>query len=233
MNADAENRGRRLGRLAGLFYLLLILVAVPGMVPLMGLIDRSDAAATAANLLASQDLVRLAFAGYLASTAGYVIVMGLFYRLFHPVNRDVALIALLLSLVGCAIHALGMLFVQGALLTLSGGTVGVGAPAGAPSALLFVELYIATYNIGLIFFGVQCILTGWLIYASRFLPRLLGAALMLGGAGYVTFLVPPFAASLFPFNVAPGYLTEVVLALWLLVRGVDAQRWAERALPSH
>ena len=53
--------------------------------------------------------------------------------------------------------------------------------------------------------------------------------MMLGGLGWLTFLAPPLASSLLPYSLAPGTLGEVTLALWLLIRGVNVERWKEQA----
>ena len=100
-------------------------------------------------------------------------------------------------------------------------------------ALMFLNLHAQGLNICMIFFGFYCLLMGYLIFRSTFLPRLIGALLMLAGLCYLTnycatFLSPEFAARLFPYLLIPG-LSEVVLALWLLVMGVNIKRWKEQA----
>lgn len=81
----------------------------------------------------------------------------------------------------------------------------------------------------LVFFGVQCLLIGILIYRSTFLPRFLGVLMMLAGLGWLTNLWPTLANSLAPYNLLPGIFGEGVLIVWLLVKGVDVQRWREEA----
>jgi hypothetical protein len=80
---------------------------------------------------------------------------------------------------------------------------------------------------GLAFFGVYCLLIGYLIFKSHFLPRFLGVLLAIGGVGWITFLSPQLASALAPYNMLPGVVAEIALTLWLLVMGVDAQRWKE------
>ena len=82
-------------------------------------------------------------------------------------------------------------------------------------------------------FGFHVILIGYLIFRSTFLPRFLGVWLAIAGVCYLTnsfanFLSPEFAAHLLPYILFPGAV-EIVLALWLLVRGVNVQRWKEQA----
>jgi hypothetical protein len=84
-------------------------------------------------------------------------------------------------------------------------------------------------NIGLVFGGFYCLLIGYLIFRSTFLPRILGAPMAFAGLGWVTFLSPPLANRLSPYNLASGILGEGLVMLWLLVMGVNVQRWKEQA----
>ena len=77
----------------------------------------------------------------------------------------------------------------------------------------------------LVFFGFYCLLIGYLIFRSTFLPRVLGALMAFAGLGWLTFLSPALATYLFPYNFAPGIIGEGALTLWLLVFGVDVPRW--------
>ncbi len=81
----------------------------------------------------------------------------------------------------------------------------------------------------LVFFGLQCLLVGYLIFNSTFLPRILGLVMAFAGLGWLTFLSPPLAKYLSPYNLAPGILGEGLLIVWLLVKGVNEQRWKEKA----
>jgi hypothetical protein len=84
-------------------------------------------------------------------------------------------------------------------------------------------------NIALVFHGFYCLLMGYLIFRSTFLPRILGALMTIGGLGWLTFLSTPLANYLSPYNLAFGLLGDVSVMLWLLLKGVDAQRWKEQA----
>lgn len=225
-----QTSAQRLARVAGVFYLLVIVVAMPGILALSRLLVPTDAAATAANLVAHGSIVGLAFAGTLLSTAAYVVVTGLFYWLFRPVSREVSLVAALFSLVGCASGAMSALLLDGARLVLLGTHAqAMGAAMSQDVALLFTELFARASASAWPFFGFYCLLIGWLIFASGFLPRLLGVGMAAGGFGYLTYLWPPLAHSLFPLNVIPGLIGESALTLWLLFKGVDELRWIERS----
>ena len=81
----------------------------------------------------------------------------------------------------------------------------------------------------MVFFGVYCLLIGYLIFRSAFLSRILGVLMALAGLGWLTFLSPPLANRLSPYNLVLGFLAELALMLWLLARGVNVQRWKEQA----
>jgi hypothetical protein len=85
------------------------------------------------------------------------------------------------------------------------------------------------FSIGIVFFGFYCLLIGYLIFRSTFLPRAIGVLMALAGLGYLTFLYPPLEYALSLYLQVPGLLGEGSLTLWLLVVGVNAQRWKEQA----
>jgi hypothetical protein len=109
-------------------------------------------------------------------------------------------------------------------LSLVAATFGV---AGCVISLLRLAPVIHVRD--LVFFGVQCLLIGILIYRSSFLPRFLGVLMVFAGLGWLTNLWPALANSLAPYNLMPGIFGEGVLIVWLLVKGVDVQRWREEA----
>jgi len=84
-------------------------------------------------------------------------------------------------------------------------------------------------QINLVFFGFYCLVIGYLIVRSTFLPKVLGVLMGIGGVGWVSFLSPPLANQLSPFNMFPGILGEAALTIWLLAVGVNVQRWNESA----
>jgi hypothetical protein len=84
-------------------------------------------------------------------------------------------------------------------------------------------------NIGLGFHGFYWFLIGYLVFRSTFLPRILGALMATAGLCWLTFLSLPLANYLSPYNLASGLLVEGFVFLWLLVMGVNVQRWKEQA----
>ena len=227
----AEASPRIKARMVGVLYLLEGAPAVFQQSVIAGLIVSGDAAATATHVLANEMLFRLWFAAALLAVACHIAYTVLFYDLFKPVNRTIALLAASVSLVACALQAFAALFQLIPLLVLGGGSSLGALTQGQLQALalLFFNLHTQAFNIYLIFFGFWLIPTGYLILRSTFFPRIIGVLLMLDGLGWATFLWPPLATSLYPVISVVAALAEFPLALWLLVVGVNVQRWKEQA----
>jgi hypothetical protein len=227
--AEASPRPR--ARITGVVYLLYFLTAILGELFLRGLVVSGDAAATANNILAHQPSFRLGLATGLVAVACYIALTALFYDLFKPVSRRLSLLAAFFSLVGCAILAFGSLFQLAPLVVLGGSQyLSVFTVEQLRAlALMFLELNTEAGNICVVFFGVYCLLIGYLIFRSAFLPRTFGVVMALAGLGWLTFLSPPLANHLSPYNLVLGFLAELSLCLWLLVKGVNVQHWKEQA----
>jgi hypothetical protein len=202
---------------------------MPGFLANSRFVVSDNAGATTANLLAHEPLFRLAFAGDLIGTAAYIAVAALFYELFKPVNRSISLLAACMSLVGCAVLALSSLIhlAPFAILGSHYSSAFNGEQVRA-LAMMFLKLGDQCFTISFVFFGFYCLLIGYLVYRSTFLPRPLGAGMALAGMAWLTFLLPPLAHSLSPY-VLVGGLGEAALTVWLLFAGVDVKRWTERA----
>jgi hypothetical protein len=93
------------------------------------------------------------------------------------------------------------------------------------------EWHFRGVNIALAFHGLYCLLAGYLVFRSAFLPRILGVLMALGGLAWLTDLSIPLTNQLSPYNVITGFLGEGLTMLWLLVIGVNAQRWKAHACP--
>lgn len=234
--AAASPRTR--ARITGVVYLLFFLTAIAGEIFLrqagisgIQLSASGTAAATANKILAHEALFQLGFALTLISIACYVALTALFYRLFRPVSRSLALIAAFFSLVGLAIQAFGSLFQLAPLVVLGGSPYlsVFNVKQLQALALLFLYLNAQTGYISLVFDGLYLLLIGYLIFRSTFLPRILGALVALAGLGWLTFLSPPLANYLLLYIQVTGILAEGSLMLWLLVMGVNTQRWNEWA----
>ena len=235
MKQIAITSPRTRARITGVVYLLFFLTAILGALVAPGISGpgaiSGNARTTVNTILAHQPSFWLGFALGLISTVCYVAVTGLFYQLFKPVSRSLALLAAFFGLVGCAITAFGSLF-QLAPLVVLGGSPYLNvftAKQLQALALLFLNLNVQANSIALVFFGLFLLLIGYLIFRSTFLPRILGVLIALAGAGWLTFLSPPLANHLSTPIEILGILAEASLMLWLLVVGVNAQRWTEQA----
>lgn len=222
---------RATARIAGAFYLMVFLTGIVALLVSEQLVKSGNAEATAANLLSHESLFWLGFAVNVMATIFYVAVTALFYQLFEAVNRSLSLLAAFFSLVGCAVGAVSCIFYLTPLVVLKNTQASSALSAKQLQALafLFIRLFGRCGNIGLVFFGCYCLLIGSLILKSAFLPRALGVLMTIAGIGWLTFLWPPLANYLSPWNLLPGILGEGSLTLWLLVMGVNAQRWKEQA----
>lgn len=227
--ANASPRGG--ARIIGAVYLLYFVTAILAGFFQRGLVISGDAAATTNNILAHEALFRLGLATGLISTACYIAVTALLYELFWSVNSSLSLVAAFFSLVGCAIQAFGSLFQLAPLVVLRGNPYlsDIKIEQSRALTLVFLEMHAQAVNICLVFFGIYCLLIGYLIFRSAFLPRLLGVLMAFAGLGWLSFLSPPLANTLSPHILVLGFIAELSLCLWLLVMGVNAQRWLEQA----
>lgn len=219
-------------RAGGFFYLLMIPLGVVGTYAKNAIYVSNDAAATAANIVAHASLFQWWVAVDLLVVASYLVVTAILFELFKPVNRTISLLAAFFSLTGCITQAFACLFRMAPLAALSGAPyLGVFRPDQLQAlSFLSLKLYTQAYGIGLVFFAFYCILLGYLTLRSTFLPRLIGAFLVIAGLGWMTFLYPPLASALFPQVLLPlAALGEGGLMLWLAVRGVNLERWKEQA----
>jgi len=228
-----EASPRSLARLAGVFQGLEGATSAFGQVFILGkLVVFSSAAATAANILGHERLFWLGFASCIIGVAFHIAWALLLYDLLKPVNRRLSLLAVFVILVGCAIQALTILLYLAPLIVLQGGSSLSAFSAEQLQALAFVFLRLNAYafDIYLVFFGLWCVLIGFLIFRSTFLPRILGVLLAISGLGWMINLSPSLASHLFiPYIAVASALGEIPLFLWLLVFGVNAQRWKEQA----
>lgn len=224
-------------RVAGALYVLCIFCGFYAeMVVRAKLIVYSDAAATAQNILAAPSLYRLGIFADVSAMALGLLAGVILYTLFRPVSRGVALTVLVLDVVSNTISICGAVLLYAPLVLLQ--NTDLLAPFSDAQrqslALLSVHLYELTYALNLAFFSGSCVLTGYLILRSTFLPRVLGILLVIAGACYLTnsivdFMPNGFADWLFPWILLPCALGEAALALWLLIAGVNTTKWREVA----
>ena len=178
--------------------------------------------------MASEMLFRLGIVGNLFTFIANIFLALALYQLLKVVNKNVASLMVILFLVGVPIAMLNEL-TQLAVLQLLGDAGYLQAYADnqlQALAYLFLRLHDQGLLIAHIFFGLWLLPMGYLVYKSSFIPRIVGVLLGIAGVGYV---VQSFAAFL-GYNVNIILFTglgELVFLLWLLIKGVDTERWNE------
>jgi len=217
-------------RVAGLLYLTVIAAGITAqMVIGSRIIVDSDAATTAMNILMHKDLFQLGFTVYMIEMASQIAQTALFYILLKPVNRNIALLALIFSLIGCTIKTISRLFYIAPLLVLDNShyLAVFNVEQLQALALLLLNVNNQAAGIALAFFGFSTLLNGYLIFSSTFLPRILGVLSMMGGLGWLTFLYPPLGNQLFLYILLVGLIGGVSQIFWLLAKGVNVEKWNE------
>jgi len=230
-SAARQGAPRLTARTIGAVYLLYFLTAFAAPLLSRELVVPGDAAATARGIVSHEALYRSAFAVGLVANAIYIAVTALFYRLLGPVSWSLSLMAAFFSLAGCAIQICGGLLQLAPLVILKDSQLLhlLTNDQLQATALLSLELFPLVFSISFVLFALYDLLLGYLILESTFLPRPIGVLMMCAGVGWLSWLWPPLATALSPVVTPLGALAEIVLMLWLLVKGIDVPRWQERA----
>jgi hypothetical protein len=224
-------------RIGGILYLVLILV---GMFAVLFVRDKlivsGDPTATANNILASTFLWRLGIASDLVMHVLDIPIMLIIYLILRPTNKNLALLALLFNLIQTAVLVANKLNLVAAMLPLENADY---LKSIDPSQLhaqvyLSLKLHDIGFGIGLIFFGFTCLVNGYLIFRSGYLPRVIGVMIQIAGLCYLAnsftvLLSPKIANLLFPAIMIPCFVAELSFCLWLIVKGVNATKWEEKA----
>ena len=206
-------------------YLVIIVAGIVGpLVTRDQLVVPDDAAATADNIAGSPELWRLGIAVDVVMQLCDVPVMLILFLLLSPVNRNVALLALLFNIIQTATLVANQLTLVAALLSTD-------QPALTDMA---IQMYSYGEALGLVFFGFTLLAEGYLIRRSGYMPWILGLLVQIAGVSYLVssflLLVAPDLANI--AFLIPSFVGELSLALWLLVKGVDASKWELRVASS-
>ena len=224
-------------RIGGVLYLIIIVLGIFGEAFVRDRIFVSgDAAATAANLRSMESLWRLGIATELFLLICAIALTLIFYLLLRPVSKELALLAVFFNLVSVAVEAVAALDLVAALFPLGN----AGYLKALPPEQLYVMASLAIkshsygFGVALIFFGCVCLILGYLIFKSGFLPKAIGLLMQIAGLSYLTdsfalILAPAFANRIFPAVLVPAFVGEASLCLWLLVKGVNVPKWEEKA----
>jgi hypothetical protein len=227
---------RTKARIAGFLYLIVIVGGIFAEIVVRGrLVVSGDAAATAQNIVAHELLYRLGFAVEVFYLLCNVPLTFILYDLFKIVNKKLAVVMVLFSAVGTAVEGVSLLAHYAPLVFL-GRTSYLSAFTQAQlqaASYLSLRMFEYGFMIALTFFGFFCFTLAYLIFRSTFFPRVIGGLLVIEGGLYLTnsfahFIAPAIGDRVFPFLAASG-IAEVSFCLWLLIVGVNVQRWREQA----
>jgi hypothetical protein len=207
---------------AGIALLLMSVVAIFGkVVAVDGLVTEGDATRTATDITASQGLFRLGIASLVVVIALDVVVAWALYRVFSPVNRSLSMLAAALRLVysGVFMVAIGQLLGVIRVLDNDGNLAVFGATQVDAQAMLGITAFSDIWYLGQFLFGLHLLLIGYLAYRSHYIPRLLGALLVLAGLGYATDSMGAVLSLGSWTDISSfTFIGEFLLAIWLLIR---------------
>ncbi|KRE56137.1 hypothetical protein ASG70_02950 [Phycicoccus sp. Soil748] len=214
----------RLARWAGGLYLAYVLANV--FASLVGDIGLSDAQALRATITGHEAMFRVGLVAALCSGLLFVLTAWALYLLLRPVDESLALLFFVLNAVGVAVQCASYLPLVAALEQGDGSMDlrGLTSPQLDALAGLSVSTYLDGFVTAQLFFSAWLFPLGWLVLRSRFLPRFLGWLLLLDGVAVLVwflqvFLAPSHPAISYP-SWAVGFIAEVGLAMWLVIRGV-------------
>ena len=212
-----------------LYFIYMVFHIFADMIGRSKIFVYGDAAATAQNIMASGGQFRIAIMVDLLGAVLFFLTAWALYALLKPVNKNIALLFLLLNLGGVTVYSISLLNQLAALLLLSGADYlkVFQTDQLQAQAMLFLYIYKNGYMIAQIFFGAWVFPLGYLVFKSGFLPRILGIVLMIHCFTWLLFvfqffLFPDFGAITY-VSFALGFIAEVGLTLWLLIMGAKDQ----------
>ena len=236
MTTKEKINPNKTARVAGCLYLMLFPLGIFGIIYVpSSLIVLGDAATTASNIMANELLYRLSIVTALTLQIVYIFLALALYKLLNPVDKNNAVLMVILVLVAAPIAMLNELNHVAVLLVLSGSDflTAFSMDQVQASVPLFLNLHEHGVFIAQIFWGLWLFPMGYLIFKSNFLPLALGILMIIGGFGYlvdsfVYFIFPDFDVTFSEFT----FLGELLLPLWLMFKGVNHEQWEKYALKS-
>jgi len=232
------NSINKTARIAGILTLLIVVLAPFSMIYVpTNLVVPGDAAATANHIMASEELFRLSIASDSIVFLIEIVLTVLLYVLLKPVSKTLSLIAAFSRLAMTIIQGINLLNHFFVLLLLSGaGYLTVFAPDQIQAlVMMFLNAHENVVLIWGLFFSLHLFVFGYLVYKSGYIPKVIGVLLV---AASLSYLIQGFGNILFPqykdVFTSIGFLSsiEIVLPLWLLIKGVNVEQWQKRVLES-
>ena len=224
-----------LARIAGFCYLIVIATGLFSEVFVRQTLRVSnDALTTAHNIQTNEILFRWGFVADLINFVVGLPTILIIYYLFKRTNKLLLQLAVAFVIIQTAIIAVNLLNQISPLLLLSNDTyLKTFQPDQlATLSLLSLNIQIQGYAIGLVFFGFYCLIVGYVIYKSKFIPQILGILYAFAGLCYLVnsftmFLSKGFENPWFIYLAVPIFIGELSLCLWLLIRGIDTSHWLD------
>jgi len=226
------------GRFAGLLWFGSAVLGGFGLFYVRSnIIVSGDAAATAANVLASESMFRVAIVSTLFSQVLLFLFGVSLFHLFKEVHKVLATVLLTSILMTVAIAIVNQSNNLGALLVLSQADYLNVFNADQRNAMAMIFLRMGNTGQGLleIFWTPYFFSFGLLVVKSRYVPKILGILMMIMSVGYALnvstkFLIPHFHPALFTqLAMSLGALGGIPSILWLLIKGPKVERVAEPA----
>jgi len=222
--------------MGGLLYLIIIVAGLSGELFMRGpMIASGNAAATAGHIVSDPTVWRVSLAGDLVMHLCDVGVMLVFYVLLRPVSQNLAFAAVLFNLIQTAVAVANKMNLMVPLFLLGDANYLQAFTLEQRQALSYVSIRTHDYGFGvaLVFFGFECLVVGYLIIRSGYLPRTLGYLMQIAGSCYLVnsfalILAPTVSSRLFPAILLPPFVAELSMALWLLLKGVNVAKWEQR-----
>lgn len=223
---------KNLARIAGFCYLIVIGTGLFSEVFVrQALRVPNDALATAHNIQANEMLFRWGFVADLINFVVGLPTILIIYFLFKRTNKLLLQLAVAFVIIQTAIIAVNLLNQMAPLLILSNDTyLKTFQPNQlATLSLLSLNIQAQGYAIGLVFFGFYCLIVGYVIYKSKFLPKIFGVLYAITGLCYLVnsftmFLSKGFENPLFLYLAIPIFIGELSFCLWLLIKGIDTSK---------
>jgi hypothetical protein len=222
---------RLLARLAGVLYVVITACALFAYLYVRGqVIVDDDMARTAANFAAHEQLYRAGFAAAVIVVVCNLPLGLILFELLKVVNPRLARLALVFIIVSATLEAVNLFNYIEPLFTFTLPEYARAFDPAERQALARgpIRMFGYAFSVSLTFFGVFCGVTGFLVFRSKFLPRVIGALMMVAGATYWINSFRLFLALPIPYLPWITLVAELSLALWLLVVGVDEPKWRAR-----
>lgn len=224
-------------RTGGLLYLIIIVLGIFGEAFVRNkIVVPGDAAATAANITAMESLWRFGIASEFLALICTIALAMIYFFLLRPVSKELNLLATFFRLTAIIVQAVAVLNLVAALFPLGNAAYLKAFTSEQLYAMasLAIKSHSYGYGVALLFTGCTFLFHGYLIFRSSYLPKVLGIMIQIAGLGYLSnsfalILYPAVANQVFLAIILPVFVGETSLSLWLLVKGVNVQKWEERA----